>query len=464
MMTEQFDAIVLGAGQGGGPLAGAFAQAGRRTLLIEQAHAGGTCVNIGCTPTKTMVASARIAALTARASEYGVQTGPVHVQLAAVHRRTQSIVESFRRGSERGLAANGVQLCLGHGCFTAPRRLVVRDTAGVPFREVTADLVVISTGLRPARPAIPGLDDVPALDSTSLLALTELPAHLMILGGGYVGLEFAQMFRRFGSAVSVVDVAPRLLPREDPEIAACMTDILRADGIDLYSGAQARRVSRAPDGTIELAVGIGTAEPDVAIRGSHLLLAAGRRPDTEALGLALAGVATDAHGFIRTDSALATSASGVYAIGDVKGGPAFTHVAYDDYRILRDRLLHAGTRTTTDRVVPYTMFTDPPLGRIGLTETEARMHGRRIKVASMPMTHVARAIEMAETRGLMKVVVDEESGQLLGAAILGVEGGELAVVLQVAMAGRLPYTALRDMIFPHPTLAESLNNLCALLD
>jgi len=465
MTTDHVAVLVLGAGQGGGPLAGAFARAGRRTMLVEEAHAGGTCVNVGCTPTKTMVAGARVAYLTRRAADYGVAVGPVTVRPDVVRARTRAVVASFRAGSERALAAAGVELCHGHGHFVAPRTLEVTSAAGEVLRTVSADLVIVNTGLRPVRPAIEGLDTVAALDSTSVLDLDELPAHLLVAGGGYVGLEFAQLYRRFGSAVTVVDVHDRLLPREDADVSAALAAILREDGIDLRLGHDIVRVAPTGAGNgVQAELRDRATGHGALVEGSHLLLATGRRPNTDHIGAAAAGIALDARGYIRTDERLVTSAEGVYAIGDVTGGPAFTHVAYDDFRILRANLLGGGTRTTTDRLVPYTLFTDPQLGRIGRTEAQARADGFDVRVATQPMRHVARAIEMDETRGLMKVVVDASTGRLLGAAVLGVEGGELAGVLQMAMVGQLHHTTLRDLVFPHPTFAESLNNLFAQLD
>ena len=463
MQTDHVAVLVLGAGQGGGPLAGAFARAGRRTMLVEEAHAGGTCVNVGCTPTKTMVAGARVAYLARRAADFGVAAGAVSVRPDVVRARTRGVVASFRAGSERALAGAGVELCRGHGHFVAPRTLEVTSAAGEVLRTVSADLVVVNTGLRPVRPTIEGLDAVAALDSTAVMELDELPAHLLVFGGGYVGLEFAQLYRRFGSAVTVVDTHDRLLPREDADVSEALAAILREDGVDLRLGHEVVRVAPAGDGLqAELrdrATGRGA-----LVGGSHLLLATGRRPNTDHIGVEAAGIALDARGYVRTDARLATSAEGVYAIGDVKGGPAFTHVAYDDFRILRANLLEGGSRTTADRLVPYTLFTDPQLGRIGRTEAQARADGYDVRVASQPMRYVARAIEMDETRGLMKVVVDAGTGRLLGAAVLGVEGGELASVFQMAMVGGLPYTVLRDMVFPHPTFAKSLNNLFAQLE
>lgn len=458
-MSTQYDAIVIGAGQAGGPLAGALAKAGRKTALVEREHVGGTCINEGCTPTKTMIASARVAYLARRGADYGVHTGPVSVDLARVRQRKREIVTSFRTGNERGLAAAGVEVVRGEAKFTGPSAIQVHLAAG-DDRNLIAPLVVINTGTRPARPSLPGLETVPALDSTSIMELDTVPDHLLILGGGYIGLEFGQMFRRFGSRVTIVQHGGQLLAREDADIAAALTQILREDGIDVLLGTDASGVRRTENGLLELAV--RTAAGERTLTGTHLLLATGRVPNTERLNLGAAAVATDGRGFVRVNDRLETSVPGVYAAGDVKGGPAFTHISYDDYRILRTNLLEGGSATTVDRLVPYTVFTDPQLARVGLGEDEARRQKISVRVARMPMSYVARALEVDESRGLMKALVGSDD-RILGFTVLGIEGGELMAAVEVAMMGRLPYTALRDAVFAHPTLAESLNNLFATL-
>lgn len=473
--ADHYDLIVLGSGQGGGPLAGAFARAGRRVALVERAHVGGTCVNEGCSPTKTIVASARVAHLARRAPEYGVHcTGApeVRVDLARVRERKQAIVDSFRSGSERSLEKSGANLVRGHARFTAPRTVEVQATSDDPRgattagRRLSGDVVVISTGLRPAIPPLPGLADTPYLTSTSVMELTEVPPHLLVLGGGYVGVEFAQAYRRFGSRVTIVQRGAHLLGREDDDVADAVADILREDGIEVLLSAEAVRVETRR-GEIRLAWrGTGTTDDsskagadERTIVGSHLLVATGRRPNTDDLGLEAAGISFDSHGYVTVDERLRTSVEGVYAMGDVKGGPAFTHISYDDFRILRRNLLEGGNATTDGRLVPSTVFIDPQLGAIGMTEREAREAGHSIRVARLPMSQVARALEVDESRGFMKAVVDADTRQILGARALGLEGGELATLFQVAMMGKLPYTALRDGVFSHPTLAESLNNL-----
>ena len=454
--TEQYDAIVIGAGQGGVPLATALAGAGRRTVLIERAHVGGTCVNEGCTPTKTMVASARVAYLARRGADYGVRTGPVEVDLGRVRERKRNIVTSFRTGSEGRLErAEGLDLIRGEARFVGRRTLAVGE------RTFQADQVFINTGARPAPIEIPGSDRVATLDSTSIMELDQVPEHLIVLGGGYVGLEFAQMFRRFGSDVTVVQRGRQLLPQEDEDVAAAVLEVLREDGVEVLLEAEAQRVAPAGNG---VSMTVRTAGGERTVAGSHVLAAAGRVPNTDRLEPKAGEVETDAKGFIRVNERLETSASGVYALGDVKGGPAFTHISYDDYRILRDNLLAGGHRTTADRPVPYAVFIDPQLGRVGLTEREARKAGQPYELARMPMSHVARALEMDEARGMMKVLIDPGSRRVLGAAVLGIEGGEIMAALQLAMMGNLPYDRLREAVFAHPTLAESLNNLFGSLD
>jgi pyruvate/2-oxoglutarate dehydrogenase complex dihydrolipoamide dehydrogenase (E3) component len=462
-VAEQFDLIVIGTGQAGGPLATEFAKAGKRVVVIERALVGGTCVNVGCTPTKTMVASARVAALARRAAEYGVHVGPVQVNMAEVRARKEAMVESWRSGSEKSLLDSDVELIRGEAAFSGPKTVRVKLNEGggsrdeaKPLRELTAETIVVNTGDRSAIPDLPGLDALPYLTSTTIMELEEIPEHLLVLGGGYIGLEFGQMFRRFGSAVTIVQQGPRLLAREDPDIAEAVADILREDGITVLLDTKAQRVAGGP-GAIELIV--KTPDGERTLEGSHLLVATGRRPNTDTLNLEAAGLKANERGNIEVDERLQSNVPGIYVAGDVKGGPAFTHISYDDYRLLRANLLNGGGLTTEGRMVPYTVFIDPQLGRVGMSEEEARKAGRAVKIARLEMKRVARALETGEPRGLMKVIVDAESEQILGAAVLGLEGGEIMSMLQIAMMGKLRYGELRDGIFAHPTLAESLNNL-----
>jgi pyruvate/2-oxoglutarate dehydrogenase complex dihydrolipoamide dehydrogenase (E3) component len=460
--AERYDAIVIGAGQAGVPLSRALAQAGWRTALVEREHVGGTCINEGCTPTKAMVASGRVAYLARRAADYGIHTGPVTVDMAKVRERKRNIVEQWRSGSERQIeVTEGLDLLMGEARFSGPHAVEVRLNDG-ETRHLSADKIFINAGARPRKPALPGLDDVTYLDSTSIMELDEVPEHLIVLGGGYVGLEFGQMFRRFGSRVTIVQRRGQVLTREDLDVADKVAQILREDGIELLLNTQAVGVAQAPDGNIRLTV--RTPDGENTLSGSHLLAAAGRVPNTDRLNLDAAGIQTDERGFIPVNERLETGVPGVYALGDVKGGPAFTHISYDDFRIIRTNLLEEGDATTTGRLVPYAVFIDPQLGRVGLSEREARAQGRNIRVATLPMNYVARALEVDEPRGLMKAIVDADTGQILGAAILGIEGGEIVAVLQMAMMGQVPYTVLRDAVFAHPTLAESLNNLFMTLD
>jgi pyruvate/2-oxoglutarate dehydrogenase complex dihydrolipoamide dehydrogenase (E3) component len=460
--AEHFDAIILGTGQGGKPLALTLSRAGWKTVVVERGLVGGTCVNVGCTPTKTMAASARIAHLVRRAADFGVEAGPVHVDLARVRERKRVLVESFRSGSQKKLEeAPHLTLIFGEGSFTGPQQVEVSLNAG-GVRRLAARKVFINTGCRPAVPALPGLDRVHFLDSTSIMELDEIPRHLLVLGGGYVGLEFAQMFRRFGSAVTIVQRDAQLLPREDADIAEEVLKVLREDGIDVLLRADTVRVEPGPGGEVRLTVRHDGGERTLA--GSHLLVAVGRVPNTDRLGLDRAGIAVDRHGYVCVNERLETGVPGVYALGDVKGGPAFTHISYDDYRILETNLLKGGSAVTTGRRVPYTVYIDPQLGHIGLHEAEARREGRNVRVAKMPMAWVARALETGETRGLVKALVDADSGQILGCTAFGLEGGEIMSMVEIAMMGQLPYTALRDATFAHPALAEGLNTLFMALD
>ncbi|HEY5176009.1 MAG TPA: mercuric reductase [Terriglobales bacterium] len=458
---QQFDAIVIGSGQAGTPLSTALAEAGMHTALIEREHVGGTCVNEGCTPTKTMVASARVAYLARRGADYGVQTGDISIDMERVRQRKRDIVNSFRNGSQGRIEKTGnLDLIFGEASFAGAKSLLVRQKDGGQ-RALNAERIFINAGAHPSVPALDGLKTVPFLDSTSIMELDTVPEHLLVLGGGYVGLEFGQMFRRFGSRVTIVQSGGQLLNREDPDIAEEVAKILQQDGVEILLNANANRVSQS-DGSIRLEV--QQQGGSTAVAGSHLLVATGRVPNSDTLNLAAAGVQTDDRGFIKVNGRLETTSNGVYALGDIKGGPAFTHISYDDFRIIRTNLIEKGSATTDGRLVPYTVFIDPQLGRIGMTEAEARAQQRNIRVAKLPMTSVARALEVDESRGFMKAIVDGETNQILGAAVLGIEGGEVMSAIEIAMMGKLPYTALRDGVFAHPTLAESLNNLFMAMD
>jgi len=454
--TAHYDAIVIGSGQAGTPLSQALASAGMRTALVERVHVGGTCINEGCTPTKTMVASGRVAYLARRGADYGVQVGSLHVDMLRVRKRKRDIVDLFRNGSQKRIEqARNLDLIFGAAEFTTPNSILVRDKKRQE-RVLTADRFFINAGCRPSVPQIVGLKDVPFLDSTSIMELNAAPEHLLVLGGGYIGLEFGQLFRRFGSRVTIIQSGSSLLSGEDADIASAVAQILKEDGIQILVSSRAEKVARHGS-HIHLKIRSGSKMH--SLEGSHLLVATGRIPNTDTLKVSAAGIDTDARGFIQVNEKLETSAKSIYALGDINGGPAFTHISYDDFRIIRKNLLEEGNASTAGRLVPYTLFIDPQLGRVGLSETEARLQNRAIRVAKMPMNYVARALEVDESRGFMKAVVDAKSGQILGAAVLGIEGGEIISQIQIAIMGKLPYTSLQNAVFAHPTLSESLNNL-----
>ena len=451
------DAVIIGTGQSGKPLAIALGRAGWKVAVIEREHVGGTCINVGCTPTKTLVASGRVAYLARRGPDYGVKTGSVKVEMRRVLERKRSVVRRFRNGGQKSLekAAN-VELIFGEARFVGGTRVAVNLMRG-GTRELESKRIVVNTGGRPAVPPIPGLDQIRYLDSTSIMELAEVPKHLVVLGGGYIGLEFCQMFRRFGSRVTIVNRDPRLVLREDPDVSEEVEKILKEDGIKVLNSAQVTRVQKS--GT-----GVRVVLQSGGVSGSHLLVAVGRVPNTDRLNLAAAGVETDKAGFIKVNPKLETNVPGIYAVGDVKGGAAFTHISYDDFRILRENWLNEGGASIEGRPVPNCVFIDPQLATVGLNETEAQKRGLDYRVAKLPMTGVARAIEMSETRGFMKAIVDAKTRQILGCTILGVEGGEIMSMLQIAMMGRIPYPLIKEGVFAHPTLAESLNNLFMTLD
>lgn len=445
----RFDVLVIGAGQAGVPLAARLAEAGKRVLLVERAELGGTCVNVGCTPTKTMIASARAAHVARRAARLGVQTGTVRVDLAAVVDRKKQIVEEWRAGVRRRLerAGDRLQWTRGEARFVGPREVRVEDETH------TAETIIVNTGARPFVPALPGLGDVPALDNASLMELRETPEHLLVLGGGYVATEFGQMFRRFGARVTIVQRGKHLLDREDPDVAAALESALQAEGIRLMLGAEGRSVRR--DGT-GIALELGSGE---TVRGSHLLVAVGRQPNTDRLGCEAAGIAIDKRGAIVADEGFRTSAAGVYAVGDVLGGAQFTHNSWDDHRLLFEILAGREARPRSQRLVPYCVFTDPQVARVGLSEGEARERGIPHETATMPFGDIARAIELDEMAGTMKVLIDPTSERILGAAIVGIEAGEIIHVFVALMQAGAPARALVDVQVIHPTLAEGLQSL-----
>lgn len=460
------DCIIIGAGQSGKPLALALAKAGWNTVIVEREHVGGTCVNVGCTPTKAMVASARIAYLARRAAPYGVSLGEVSVNMGQVFQRKQAMVESFRLSGQTALEkTNNVTLIFGEASFIDATSVSVKLKDG-GHTQLSAPKIIINTGGRPSVPPLPGIERVSVLDSSSIMQLQTVPEHLIVLGGGYIALEFGQMFRRYGSRVTLIQRDARLISREDPDVSEEVQKILRQDGVELLLNAHIKEISPLDSDGVQVAV--ETEEGTHIVQGSHLLAALGRAPNTDELNLVAAGVAIDTNGYIKVNERLETGVPGIYAIGDVKGGPAFTHISYDDFRVLRQNLLPdgkaAGDATISGRLVPNTLFIDPQLATVGLNETEARKQERNIRVAKLPMNRVARAIEVGETRGFMKAIVDADSGQILGCSILGIEGGEVMSMLQIAMMGKVHYARIKDGVFAHPTLAESLNNLFMMLD
>jgi pyruvate/2-oxoglutarate dehydrogenase complex dihydrolipoamide dehydrogenase (E3) component len=451
---EKYKAIVIGSGQGGTPLSQALANAGWHTALLEREHVGGTCINEGCTPTKTMVASGRVAYLARRGADYGVHTGAVRIDMKRVRRRKRDIVNLFRNGGQKRVeGTKNLDLIFGEASFVSAKSIQVTDKKGKQ-RTLSAEYFFINAGCRPSAPPIAGLDKVPYLDSTSIMELAEVPKHLVVIGGGYIGLEFGQLFRRLGAQVTIITSGAQLLDHEDKDVADEVAKILQQDGIKILFNVKDEHVECSGK-----QVKTRSGKTTQTIKYSHLLVAAGRKPNTDALKPSIAGIAVDEHGYIKANERLETNVGNIYAIGDIKGGPQFTHISYDDFRILRTNLLEQGNASIKDRLVPYTVFIDPQLGRVGMTEAEARLTGRKIRVAKMPMTSVARALEIDESRGFMKAIVDAETKQILGAAVLGVEGGEVMSQIQIGMWGKLPYTTLRDGVFAHPTLSEALNNL-----
>ncbi|UDF28140.1 UNVERIFIED_ORG: FAD-containing oxidoreductase [Roseateles sp. XES5] len=445
-MMRSFDAIVIGAGQAGPSLAGRLTAVGKTVALIERKLVGGTCVNTGCMPTKAMVASAYAAHLARRGADYGVVTGAVSIDFARVMARKDKVRFDARKGNEDWLdGMKGLTFIRGHARFESPTEIRVGDEL------LSARQIFLNVGGRAVVPDFPGVADVPHLDNVSMMELTEVPDHLVIVGGSYIGLEFAQMFRRFGAKVTVVEKGPRLIAREDEDVSAAVRDILEREGIAIRTGAECIRFFQHGD-----AVGVGVNCTDGApeILGSHILLATGRRPNTDDLGLDKAGVATDKRGYITVDDRLETNVPGIFALGDCNGRGAFTHTAYNDFEIVAANLLDGESRKVSDRIQTYALYIDPPLGRAGMSETEARKTGRKLLIGTRPMTRVGRAKEKGETLGFMKVIADAGTKEILGASLLGT-GGDEAVqsILDVMYAGK-PYTMVTHAVHIHPTVSE----------
>ena len=454
-MQKNFDVIVLGAGQAGPPLAARFAERGMAVALVEREHLGGTCVNDGCIPTKTLVASARVAHVARHAGKYGVQAGDVSVDMRAVKARKDEVVNLSVASLTDWLG--GIKTLTN---IRGEARFTGSNTVRVGDGELSAPKIFINVGGRPSVPDWPGISSVPYLTNTSMMAVDFLPTHLVILGGSYIGLEFAQMYRRFGSRVTVIEAGPRLIGREDADVSGAVRAMLEGEGITVYVDADNLAITREAD-QVRVAFGAGGAAQSVT--GSHLLLAVGRRPNTDGLGLEAAGIATDARGFIVVDDELRTGVPGVWALGDVNGRGAFTHTSYNDFEVVAANLLDGGARRVSDRISAYALYTDPPLGRIGMSEAEVRASGRAALVARLPMARVGRARERGETTGFMKVLVDAQSERILGAALFGIEADEVVQLLLLAMAADLPYTRITRTMFIHPTVTELLPSLFAAL-
>jgi len=439
-----FDAIIVGAGQAGPPLAGRLVEAGYTVAVIERKLVGGTCVNYGCIPTKTLVASAHAAHVARRGPEFGIGTGEVTVDMTKVKDRKDGIVTADRTGVETWLQGmDGCTLLRGHARFVDPHTLAVGD------QRITAERIFLNVGGRASTPDIPGLADVDYLTNVGILELDTVPEHLVVIGGSYIGLEFAQMFRRFGAEVTVIERGRRLASREDDDVCAAIKDILEAEGITVHLGANDIRVAAHPDG-----IEVATRSGGPVVTGTHLLVAVGRVPNTDDLGLDAAGVATDARGYITVDDELRTTAGHIWAMGDCNGQGAFTHTSYNDFEIVAANLLDGEPRRVSDRIPTYALYIDPPLGRAGLTEAQVRKTGRKALVGKRPMTRVGRAVEKGEAQGFMKVLVDAETQQILGASILGVGGDEVVHCILDMMAAKAPYTTMTHTVHIHPTVAE----------
>jgi pyruvate/2-oxoglutarate dehydrogenase complex dihydrolipoamide dehydrogenase (E3) component len=462
MPMKQYDAIIIGAGQAGVPLAKKLAAAGKKTAIIEKRYIGGTCINDGCTPTKTMVASAKIAYQANNSAALGIKVKKFVVDMPAIKNRKDKIVHQFRDGAQQGLEkTKNLDILFGEAAFTGDKTISVQLNGGGK-KELKAELIFINTGAKTFIPDVDGLGDIDYLTSTSILDLDYVPEHLLVIGGNYIGLEFGQMFRRFGSKVTIVERAGRIVSREDEDVSEEMTNILKAEKVNILTNSTTTKFRGKKGGKIVAT--ITTNGKEHSLKCSHVLVAVGRTPQTGGLNLGKAGVETDEKGNIIVNSKLETNVKGIYALGDVKGGPAFTHISYNDYTIVYRNLVEDANLNINDRPVPYCMFTDPQLGRVGLDETEAKKQKLKVTVAKLPMAHVARAIETGDTRGFMKAIVDPKTKKILGATVIGEQGGEVMTVLQMAMEGGITYDRIRYCVFAHPLYAESLNNLFMALD
>jgi pyruvate/2-oxoglutarate dehydrogenase complex dihydrolipoamide dehydrogenase (E3) component len=461
----KYDAIIIGSGQAANPLAGKLAAAGWKTALIEKKFIGGTCINVGCTPTKTLIASGRVAYLTKRSADYGVHTTGYSIDIESVIRRKNAHVLTARESSARRLLeTQNLDVVFGNAIFSGPKEVTVTKEDG-SISAMTAEKIIINTGTRPVIPPIAGLPEIHYYTSDTILDLLAIPSHLVIVGGSYIALEFGQLYRRLGSKVTIIEGNEQFLSKEDGDIAAEIKKILEEDGIRILTGTTVRSVgSNASANGENIKIELQTPSASQTITASHLLVAAGRLPETAALNPGAAGIITDKHGFIPVDGSLQTNIPGIYALGDVKGGPQFTHISYNDHLILYKNLIENANLSITGRETIYCLFTDPELGRVGLTEKMAREKGLNIKVVTLPAGRIARAWENDETRGMLKAIVNLDNKMILGAAMLCSNGGELMSILQMAMMGNVTYDRIRDAVFAHPTFAESLNNLFAGMD
>lgn len=457
----KYDAIVIGSGQAGTPLSKKLAAAGMKTALIEKRWVGGTCVNDGCSPTKAMISSAKLAWSVANSEKLGIHVGGYTVDLHEILGRKNEIVLRMRGNSEKGiLETENLDLIYGTATFTGEKEITVKLNSG-ETQVLTADQFFLNVGEQPSIPEIEGIEKIDYLTSTSIMELDEIPEHLVIIGSGYIALEFGQMYRRFGSKVTILEQSERILHREDEDIADEICKIFKEEEIEIITDCKVELIKKEDD---SITLFLGVDEKSQNISCSHVLVAAGRKPNTSDLGLHVTGVEINEKGYIKINDKLETTKEGIYALGDVKGGPAFTHIAYDDYRIIQENVIDKGDASIKDRLVPYCMFIDPQLGRVGMTEMEAKESGKKIIVATIPNTSVARAIETGDTRGMMKAVIDADSGKILGASVLAAEGGEVVTILQMAMIGGITYEQIKNGVFAHPTYAESLNNLFMSLD
>lgn len=455
--TERYDVLVLGSGEPGKYIAWTLAKAGMRAAVVERGLIGGSCPNIACLPSKNVIHSARVTALVRRAAEFGVATGPIGVDMQRVRDRKRRMVDELIAIHRDNYANSGAELIIGQGRFVAPRTIEARSPDG-GIRRLVGDRVFLNVGTRAAVPDIPGLRACGPLTHVEALELDHVPEHLIVLGGGYVGLEFAQPMRRFGANVTVLERGPQLAAREDADVAAVLAQLFTDEGIEVVFSAETLEVSGSSGAQVR--VRVRTTAGERIVEGSDLLVAAGRVPNTQDIGLEVTGVHVDERGYIKVNGRLETTAPDIWALGDCTGGPRFTHVGFDDFRIVRDNLA-GGDRSTHERLVPYCMFTDPELGRVGLNESAARRAGVAYRVAKVPMSAVLRTRTLAEPRGFLKALIAADSDRLLGFTALGAEAGELIAVVQIAMLANAPYTTLRDAILTHPTIAEGLTVLFA---